>query len=51
VVTFTITNPGSGYNSPPKVSVAGMADLKVTATLAFGVDFSKNGSIKEITTK
>jgi hypothetical protein len=51
VVTFTITNPGSGYSSPPKVSVAGMADLKATATLWFGADFSKNGSIKEIIAK
>jgi hypothetical protein len=51
VVTFTVTNPGSGYSSPPKVSVAGMADLKASATLSFGVDFSKNGSIKEITAK
>jgi len=48
VVTFTIANPGSGYSSPPKVTIAGMADLKVTASLSFAADFSKNGSIKEI---
>ena len=56
VVTFTITNPGCGYSSPPKVSVAGMGDLKVTdlkvtATLSFGADLARNGSIKEITAK
>jgi hypothetical protein len=28
-----------------------MAGLKATATLAFGVDFSKNGAIKEIIAK
>jgi hypothetical protein len=45
---FTITNPGSGYSSPPKVSVPGMNDLQVTATLSFGADLTRNGSIQEI---
>jgi hypothetical protein len=48
VTGFTITNPGAGYSSPPKVSIPGMADLNVVATLAFGTDVSKNGSIKEL---
>jgi hypothetical protein len=51
VTGFTITNPGSGYSSPPKVAIPGMNDLKVTATLSFGVDLAKNGSIQEITVK
>jgi len=48
VTGFTITNPGSGYSSPPKVSIAGMNDLQATATLSFGADLTKNGSIQEI---
>jgi hypothetical protein len=49
VTGFTMTNPGSGYSSPPKISVAGMPDVAATATLSFGTDFKTNGSIKEIT--
>ena len=46
VTGFTITNAGSGYSSPPKVSIPGMENLKVTVTLNFGTDFKTNGSIK-----
>ena len=49
VTGFTITNPGAGYSSAPKVSVAGMPDLSPTVTLLYGTDFKTNGSIKEIT--
>lgn len=48
VTGFTITNPGSGYSTPPTISLKGMADPQVTASLSFGTEFSKNGSIKEI---
>jgi hypothetical protein len=49
VTGFTITNPGAGYSSPPKVSVAGMPDVAATAALSFSIDFKTNGSIKAIT--
>jgi len=45
---FTILDPGSGYSSPPKVSVAGMADVKAEVKLAFGADFKRNGSVQAI---
>ena len=48
VTGFTITSPGSGYSSPPTVSLQGMPDAHATATLAFDTDFDKNGAIKEI---
>jgi hypothetical protein len=48
VTGFTITNPGSGYSSPPTISLKGMADPHATASVSFDADFSKNGSIKEI---
>ena len=47
VVAITVTDPGSGYTTPPTVSVPG-AKVNATATLAFGKDFKTNGSIKEI---
>jgi hypothetical protein len=49
VTGFTTTNPGSGYSSPPTVSLPGMPDAQATATLSFDTDFSKNGAVKEIT--
>jgi hypothetical protein len=48
VTGFTITNAGSGYSSPPTISVPG-ANVSATAILSYGTDFATNGSIKEIT--
>ena len=49
VTGFVITNAGSGYSSPPTVSVAGMPGVKATVTLVYDTDFKKNGSISKIT--
>jgi hypothetical protein len=49
VTGFVVTNPGSGYSSPPDIAVQGMPDVHATATLSFDTDFSKNGAVKEIT--
>jgi hypothetical protein len=48
VTGITITNAGSGYSSSPEVSLSGMPNVHLTATLSFGTDFDKNGSVKEI---
>jgi hypothetical protein len=48
VVGFTITNSGSGYSSPPTITLKGMVDPHAIASLSFDTEFSKNGSIKEI---
>jgi hypothetical protein len=48
VTGFTITDPGSGYSSPPTVSIPGMTNVSLTTTLSFSTDLEKNGSIKEI---
>src|SRR5580704_8879236 len=47
VTKITITDPGSGYTTPPQVAVDGMPGVKLNVTLAFGPDFKKNGSVKE----
>jgi hypothetical protein len=44
VVGFEISNPGSGYCSGPRVTVAGY-DVKVTATIGYSQDFQTNGSL------
>ncbi len=51
VKSFTITGAGSGYSSPPQVSVEGMPDVKADASLDFGSDFKTNGSVKAIALK
>jgi hypothetical protein len=48
VVSVTITDPGSGYSSPPRISIAGIDQAKMKAVLSFGTDMAKNGSIKEV---
>jgi hypothetical protein len=49
VIGFTITDPGAGYSSSPRVSLQGREQPGVRATLAFGSDFEKNGSISALT--
>ncbi|MFI4852801.1 MAG: hypothetical protein ACIAZJ_27125 [Gimesia chilikensis] len=51
VTGFNITRAGSGYTTPPRITVAGYPDLQITAALQFGPDFSQNGSLKSLTIK
>lgn len=48
VTGFTLTDPGAGYSSPPTVTVPGLERVGVSATLAYGPEFDKNGSIKAL---
>ena len=48
VIEFQIANGGSGYSSPPKISVQGIENLKAKVDLSFGKEFATNGSIKSI---
>jgi hypothetical protein len=45
---LVIIEPGSGYSSPPKVSIKGMEGIPLKATLRFDKDFRKNGSIQSV---
>ena len=49
VIAVTVTNPGSGYSSPPIVTVPGIAKVNATVILSYDTDLDKNGSIKSIT--
>jgi len=48
VISVTITNPGSGYSSPPRVSIVGIDQVKFKVVLSYGADLATNGSIKDI---
>lgn len=48
VTGFRITSSGSGYTTPPRVTVAGHEDLRVEATLGFSTDLRENGRVTEL---
>jgi hypothetical protein len=48
VKKIVVTEPGSGYSSPPKVTVKGMEQVALTARLHFDKDLKKNGSIEAV---
>ena len=49
VTAFEIENGGSGYSSPPIVSVPGVPDYRATTKLIFSTRFEENGRVVEIT--
>jgi hypothetical protein len=49
IVRFVVTDGGSGYSSPPKVTVPGFEDVAAKVKLSFGKEFETNGSIATIT--
>ncbi len=49
VTRFEITNGGSGYNSPPTVTVPSVEGRDVDVQLSFGAAFDGNGSVTAIT--
>lgn len=45
VKKLVVTEPGSGYSSPPKVTIEGMEKVELKATLVLDKDLKKNGAI------
>jgi hypothetical protein len=43
-----VTNPGSGYSTPPRATVQRMEKVALKVTLQFGKDLDKNGAIKSV---
>jgi hypothetical protein len=48
VISFEVTDGGSGYSSPPSVSVPGAKCGPVTVNLRYGRDLTRNGSIGSV---
>jgi hypothetical protein len=40
-----VTDAGSGYNTPPEVTVAGVEGVRLRARLSFGKELRKNGGV------
>lgn len=49
VLSYRVIDGGSGYSSPPKLSVPGARSAPVSVKLCFGQSLSANGSISEVT--
>jgi hypothetical protein len=45
ITGFTLTDAGSGYTSAPTVTVPGFERVAVRATVAYGTDMERNGSV------
>jgi len=43
-----VTDPGSGYSSPPKATVKGFEKVRLEAKVKFVTDLKKNGGIESI---
>jgi hypothetical protein len=48
VKRVVVTDPGSGYSTPPRATVQGMEELRLKVTLQFGTDFRKNGAVRAV---
>jgi len=48
VVSIRIVQAGSGYSSPPSVSIEGHPEIKLIAKVSYGKDLATNGSISSI---
>lgn len=45
LLRIVVTEPGSGYSSPPTATVPGFDNVELKVTLAFSTDLKKNGAI------
>ena len=49
IIGFEVVSGGSGYSSPPKVSVPKFKDVDAKVELSFDKEFDKNGAVSAIT--
>jgi len=43
-----VTEPGSGYSTPPKATVQGLETVPLKATVQFAKDLKKNGAVSSV---
>jgi hypothetical protein len=48
ITKIIVTDPGSGYCSPPKVSVKGFDNIHLEAKIKYDKDLKKNGGIESV---
>ncbi len=45
---LVVTEPGSGYSTPPTATVQGMEKVRLTVKIQFNKDLKKNGAVGSI---
>jgi len=48
ITKIVVTEPGSGYSSPPRAVVEGFEDTRLDVSIQFHKDLKKNGSIETV---
>lgn len=48
IVKIVVTDPGSGYCTPPKATVKGFESVRLEATIKYDKDLKKNGGIEAV---
>ncbi len=48
VKRIVVTDPGSGYSTPPKATVQGMEKIPLKVTVQYGKDLKKNGAVGSV---
>lgn len=48
VSRVVVTEPGSGYSTPPRATVQGMEKLRLKVTIQFDKDLKKNGAVSAV---
>lgn len=48
ITKIVVTEPGSGYSSPPRAVVEGFEETRLEVTIQFHKDLKKNGSIETV---
>lgn len=48
ITKIVVTDPGSGYCSPPKATVKGFDDVRLEAKIKYDKDLKKNGGIEAV---
>jgi hypothetical protein len=46
---IVVTEPGSGYNTPPKATIGGFKSIRLEAKIKYDINLKKNGGIEEVT--
>lgn len=48
VTKLVVTEPGSGYSSPPEVTAEGLGGVRLRVTLRFGKELKTNGAVAAV---
>lgn len=46
---IVVTEPGSGYNTPPKANIEGFKNIRLETKVKYDTNLKKNGGIEEVT--